>query len=285
MDDRDNSCRSWQSVAIRSESHKAHFSASFNLHASSPANRIGRVSSVNDPSPTWGLYERLLPAEIEAIAKVHPVAYLPWGALEYHGTHAAVGLDGLKAHGLCQALARVAGGLVLPPLYLAANTIKTAPGLDYPRHSLDFPEDVIRSLARIHLDQLADEGYRVVFLLCGHVGQPHYDIIKAEAEAFNARSMGTVAIATSETDLVSPEIVKVNHAALGEVSFLMATDPDCVDLSRLPADREPTLEQDAVWGPDPRESSAEKGLTYTAAFVTAAAKLIANALAEKSPQA
>jgi creatinine amidohydrolase len=236
------------------------------------------VSSATS-DPAWGLYERLLPAEIEAIAARHPVAYLPWGALEYHGTHAAVGLDGLKAHGLCQALARVAGGLVLPPLYLAANTIKTAPGLAFPRHSLDFPEDLVRTLARLHLEQLANEGYRVVFILCGHVGQPHYDLIKAEAEAFNQRATATRALATSETDLVSPEIVKVNHAALGEVSFLMATDPDCVDLSRLPADRVPTLEQDAVWGPDPRTSSAEKGRTYTTAFVTAAARLIAGALA------
>lgn len=232
------------------------------------------MSAPNPPTPAWGLYERLLPAEIEAVHAAHPVAYLPWGALEYHGKHAAVGLDGLKAHGLCVALARTVGGLVLPPVYVAANTIKTAPDLAHKRHSLDFTENTLRLLAREHFAQLADEKFRVVFTLCGHVGQPHYDIIKDEAAKFNATSTATRIIATSETDLIDKSVVIVNHAALGEVSFLMHTDPDCVDLTRLPADRVPSLEQDAVWGPDPREASAEKGAAYTAAFVTAAAKLI-----------
>lgn len=231
------------------------------------------------PAPLWGRYERLMPDEIEAIFARHPIAYLPWGALEYHGKHAAIGLDGLKAHGLCVELARAAGGLVLPPVYVAANTMKGVKDLTFKRHSLDFSESTLRLLVREHLDQLANEQFRVVFVLAGHVGQPHYDIIKDEAQQFNARQSGTRAIATSETDLISREVVVVNHAALGEVSFLMHTDPECIDLTRLPADRVPTLEQDAVWGPDPRESSAEKGRTYTTAFVTAAQQLITKTLA------
>jgi creatinine amidohydrolase len=235
------------------------------------------------PAPAWGLYERLLPAEIEAVFARHPVAYLPWGALEYHGRHAAVGLDGLKAHGLCVALARAAGGLVLPPVWVAANTMKGVKDLAFRRHSLDFAESTVRTLAREHIEQLADEGFRVVFVLCGHVGQPHYDLIKEEARAFNARGTGTRVIATSETDLVPPELVKVNHAALGEVAFLLSLHPECVDLARLPADRVPTLEQDAVWGPDPRAATAEQGRAFTAAFVAAARDRIAAALASALP--
>ncbi len=215
-----------------------------------------------------------MPAEIESIFASHPIAYLPWGALEYHGKHAAVGLDGLKAHGLCVELAKVVGGLVLPSVYVAANTIKTAPGLEHKRHSLNFSEEILRGLAREHFAQLADENFRVVFALCGHVGQPHYDIIKDEARKFNAEQSATHIIATSETDLISKDIVIVNHAALGEISFLMNSDPDCVDLARLPSERVPTLEEDAVWGPDPRDSSVEKGREYTDAFVTSAQKLI-----------
>jgi creatinine amidohydrolase len=237
------------------------------------------MSATNPTTPRWGLYERLMPAEIEAISAAHPIAYLPWGALEYHGKHAAIGLDGLKAHGLCVALAQAAGGLVLPAVYIAANTIKTLTDLGHSRHSLNFTEDTLRALAREHFAQLADEKFRIVFTLCGHVGQPHYDIIKDEAKQFNATNSATRIIATSETDLISPDIVIVNHAALGEVSFLLHTDPDCVDLTRLPADRMPTLEQDAVWGPDPRESSAQKGAAYTAAFVTSAHRLLHQTLA------
>jgi creatinine amidohydrolase len=235
---------------------------------------------MSDPTaaPRWGLYERLLPAEIESIHAAHPIAYLPWGALEYHGMHASVGLDGLKAHGLCVALARAAGGLVLPPVYIAANTMKELTQLPFQRHSLNFPVELVRQLARVHFEQLAHEGYKVVFVLCGHVGQPHYDTLKAEAAAFNAAQSATRIIATSETDLLPKELVIVNHAALGEVSFLMHSHPECVDLARLPADRVPTLEQDAVWGPDPRAASAEKGRIYTEAFVAAATTLLRSAL-------
>src|SRR5690606_5451177 len=133
----------------------------FQLARAAPVSRTRGVSApkTSSPSPAWGCYERLLPDEIEAIAAAHPIAYLPWGALEYHGRHAAVGLDGLKAHALCRALAAKVGGLVLPPVYVAANTIKAAKDLSFPRHSLDFPETLLRELARHHLDQLADEGF------------------------------------------------------------------------------------------------------------------------------
>jgi len=235
-------------------------------------------ASTPDSQPQWGCYERLLPQEIEAIQSDHSIAYLPWGALEYHGKHASVGLDGLKAHGLCQGLAATVGGLVLPPIYIAANTIKTAPDLEFLRHSLDFAESTVSLLAREHFDQLADEGFQVVFTLCGHVGQPHYDLIKAEAVAANKRHPTTHFIATSETDLVSPDLFIVNHAALGEIALLMASDPDCVKLDRLPTDREPTLKDDAVWGPDPRDATAEKGHTYAAAFIKAASEKITSLL-------
>lgn len=229
---------------------------------------------------TWGRYEYLLPAEIEAIAARHPVAYLPWGALEYHGAHAAVGLDGLKAHALCCALAQSAGGLVFPPVYVAANTMKGVADLPHKRHSLDFREDTLRQLVREHLDQLADEKFRLIFVLCGHVGQPHYDIIRDEVRQFNARTPTARALATSETDLLPPDLVVVNHAALGEISLLLHSHPECVDLGRLPRDRVPTLAQDAVWGPDPRTATAEQGRLYSAAFVTAAHQLITTTLAQ-----
>lgn len=241
---------------------------------------LGAIFLMNSAAgtPTWGLYEQLMPAEIESILAHNPVAYLPWGALEYHGRHAAVGLDGLKAHGLCVELARVVGGLVFPPVYVAANTIKEVKDLPHRRHSINFREETVRTLVREHLEQLADEKFRVVFLLPGHVGQPHYDILKDEAARMNAAQTGTKVICTSETDLVPKDVVIVNHAALGEVSLLMSLYPGCVDLSRLPRDREPTLIDDAVWGPDPRASSAEKGRAYTEAFVAAAREIISDAL-------
>ena len=54
----------------------------------------------------WGFYELLRPAQIEAVREKAPIAYIPWGALEWHSYHNPIGLDGLKARGLCEALAQ-----------------------------------------------------------------------------------------------------------------------------------------------------------------------------------
>ena len=48
----------------------------------------------------WGQYERMRPDEIEIIFEKYPIAYMPWGASEYHGVHNPVGLDSIKAYGM-----------------------------------------------------------------------------------------------------------------------------------------------------------------------------------------
>ena len=55
---------------------------------------------------TWGFYDQMRPIQIEAIQKKTPIAYLPWGALEYHGNHNPTGLDSIKAFHLCTDLAK-----------------------------------------------------------------------------------------------------------------------------------------------------------------------------------
>ncbi len=71
-------------------------------------------------------YETLLPREFDAILEATPVAYLPWGALEWHGYHMALGNDGLKAHGILQQVADRTGGVVLPPVWCGFDTLKLA---------------------------------------------------------------------------------------------------------------------------------------------------------------
>ena len=73
----------------------------------------------------WGFYDRMRPSEIEAIQEKTPIAYLPWGAIEYHGSHNPTGLDSIKAFHMCADLAKETGGLVLPAINLAANLIKS----------------------------------------------------------------------------------------------------------------------------------------------------------------
>ena len=57
------------------------------------------------PKVRW---EEMFPDELDAALARCPLVYLTYGLCEPHGLHNAVGLDGLKAHGLaCRAAALV----------------------------------------------------------------------------------------------------------------------------------------------------------------------------------
>ena len=60
-------------------------------------------------------WEYMLPDELDAALAQCPLAYLTYGLCEPHGLHSAVGLDGIKAHGVACRAARAHGGIVAPP--------------------------------------------------------------------------------------------------------------------------------------------------------------------------
>src|SRR5215469_5439776 len=62
-------------------------------------------------------WEQMFPDELEQAFQQSPVVYLPYGICEPHGPHNALGLDGLKAHGICCSAARAHGGIVAPVDY------------------------------------------------------------------------------------------------------------------------------------------------------------------------
>ena len=214
-------------------------------------------------------YEWLRPDEIESVRHRAPIAYVPWGALEYHGLHAPVGLDGLKAHGLCLAAVRRTGGVVLPPIFHAASTLKTHPvGEVFRQHSMEHSIATVQGLARELLGQLADDGFRVIVLVAGHIGRPHFDVLKAEAAELQARRPDLRVWAGAETDLLSAVELEPNHAGLGEIALMLALAPGSIALANLPDTRPLTLADDAVSGPDPRNGTAELGRQLVELFVT-----------------
>lgn len=211
----------------------------------------------------WGNYERLRPAQIDAIRSEHPIAYLPWGALEWHSYHDPIGLDGMKAHGLCTAMARQTGGVVLPPVYIATDTIKPLKGF---KHTLEHGEETIKTLCREFLEQLADEGFKVLIVMTGHYGGIHKDAVVNTAKAFAAEHPDLKVWAFPDSEPLEGHF-EGDHAAIGETSFQLLFDADLVDLSLVPPDRAPTLDDDGVWGDDPKEASAERGRRQLKAFL------------------
>lgn len=214
---------------------------------------------MNRPS---GLYSDLRPVEIEAILKAAPIAYVPWGALEWHSQHAPIGLDSVKAEGICKAIAQETGGVVLPAIPMGVNTIKPFKGFP---HSIDISADLASRVAEEFCLQLGDEGFKVVILFTGHYPPEQIDALQVGADKATS-ALGTTHFEVWADLHFLGDDFQADHAGATETSFQMHFVPGSVDVSSLP-DRPVTLDDDGITGGDPREASAERGAEQLAVVV------------------
>lgn len=216
-------------------------------------------------------FETSLPHEIESAVREAPVAYLPWGAHEWHGAHNPAGLDGLKAHYLAEELCREVGGMVFPTVFLGTGTVK---GMGFP-HSFSFSRNLVEQTAREYLNQFAEAGFRVIVIVLGHWGGGHGEIVRRAVDEFNASQSGSVAWAVQDDGLTGDFGTGDDHGGLVETSYMMAYLPGKVDLCRLPSDHDLEFPKDGVMGEDPRKrASAAFGREAAAIYVREGAKRI-----------
>ena len=202
-------------------------------------------------------YELTKPEDYRRTKEKVPIAYIPWGAHEWHGVHNPLGLDTLKAHAQCQALCAETGGVVFPPVYCGFDTMKTYKGFDC---TLEFSRECVKQLAREYLRNLADEGFKVIVIMMGHYGGEHQKAIQEVVAEFNGSQNACIAWAFPDYEPTKDEGFPGDHAGASETSLMLHFHPELVDLSRLAQDREPTIEEDGIGGLDPRtNASAERG--------------------------
>jgi len=127
-------------------------------------------------------YEESFPHQLDDVIQRCPFAVIPWGAHEWHGLQNAVGLDTVKAHHMALDLVAEVGGVVLPPVYCGYQTMKPYMGF---RHTLEFTRETVYGLALQYLDQLYDEGFRVMLILMGHYGGKHVEAISEATQRFS----------------------------------------------------------------------------------------------------
>jgi len=203
-------------------------------------------------------YEFTKPEEYRAIKATVPIAYLPWGAHEWHGLHNPLGLDTLKVHGICQALCAATGGIVFPQIYCGHQTMKPYAGFDA---TLEFSPECVTMLAREYLAQLGDEGFKVIVIMMGHYGGDHQKLLTDAVAEFNASRTDVVAWAFPDYDLTKPDGIEGDHAGPNETSYMMLFHPELVDLSRLTTEEELDTKVDGIMGGDPRiDASSARGL-------------------------
>jgi len=200
-------------------------------------------------------YEQARPVHIREMLEKAPVAYVPLGALEWHGEHAPLGLDGVKARLLCESAAALTGGVVFPPMFWGAFDTMPFP------FTLRYKKAPMRRMVRETLAQLGDWGFKVIVLLTGHYPPSQGKMLKKECRRFNKKKKA-LAIGCPEQNFALDLAYYGDHAAMWETSIMMAIDEDQVDLSAMPEGLGPIerMVRFGVMGQDPvSKSSREKG--------------------------
>lgn len=222
--------------------------------------------------PSYGNYHELRPHELEAIMHEAPVAYVPWGALEWHGPHLPLGLDGITAETFAQRCVERTGGVLLPTTWWPITALPH-------RHSLSIESGVVRKLWDQILSGLATAGWRVIVLISGHYAQGHELVMMQAAEEAMAR-YNVLVLALPPLAMVDEAML--DHAALWETSQLLALRPDLVHLEAL-GPGQPHPSATAVLGQDPRGASASLGERALSVGVEKVTNGVAELLAQRDP--
>lgn len=202
---------------------------------------------MNEPQ-RWGRYAELYPDDLAAIVAQTPVAYVPWGALEWHGAHLPFGVDGITAEAVCERVARRVGGVVLPVTWWPITALPH-------RFSLSIHSDAVQTLWDGIFAELARVGFRVAVVLTGHYAQGHELVLMDAAEHAMAEH-SIMVLAVPPLGLVDEAML--DHAGRWETAQMLALRPKLVRLDALP-DGPLQPAHDAVLGEDPRGATASQG--------------------------
>ena len=195
--------------------------------------------------------ELMRPAEIVAARAACPVAYLPVGPLEWHGPHLPLGVDPLVAHAVALGAAALVGGLVMPPLYLGTDVVRSPEmlrsiGFEGHEHivGMDFPGNSVRSLyadadvfertVRHYVELLARQEYRIIAIVNGHGGENQIPALRALEEMQVAPARVLYCQAWLDPEGLPEGQSGGGHADATETSLMMHLSPESVDLSALP---------------------------------------------------
>ena len=235
------------------------------------------------------LYAELTPKEFRRRIAEAPIAYLPLGTLEWHGEHLPLGSDALISQGFFVELARTAGGIVLPPLFLGPDRRETIDGKVYygmdnhaaedgPRQ-LDgsaywIDDEAFVQLLELILTHLKRAGFRMVV---AHGHGPSNLAFAAHIDEWSKQL--DLKLFTcwrdEETDGMG---VQTDHAAANETSLVMALRPELVQMENLSADLND--KPVAVGGKDPRtDASRPTGQQIVRQHVDRMTKMLRQALA------
>ncbi len=189
-------------------------------------------------------WERMFPDELEAAFEKRPVVYLPQGLCEPHGPQNTVGLDALKAHGICCAAAREHGGIVAPADWWHVHEIGHY--ATWARDNIGEARPWMTSMPPWHhfknlcyqLRTFHNLGFHACVILTGHYGPNWLDlktVVQSLQPHMAMRMHGLPDFEVNQPGFDGTGKITGDHAGRVETSLLWAVEPGCVDISRLPA--------------------------------------------------
>ena len=236
------------------------------------------------------LYAELTPNEFRRRMSEAPIAYLPLGTLEWHGEHLPLGSDALISQGFFIRLAREAGGMVLPPLFLGPDRREViGDNVYYGMDMYDAVDDGPRQLdgSAYWID---DERFvQMLELILTHLRRAGFKIVVAHGHGPSTRAfvahidkwstqLGLELFTCWRDEETDGMGVQTDHAAANETSLVMALRPELVQMENLSADLND--KPIAVGGKDPRtDASQQIGQQIVRQHVDRMTKMLRQALA------
>lgn len=194
--------------------------------------------------------ERLIPEQIYAALSKKSIIYMPLGAIEWHGLHLPIGLDGMTSHGLCLHTASRLGGLVMPPLYYGM----TGSIGHHPWTILLEEENTFLSIIRDTLRRLEAFEVKLAVFFTGHFGKRQLAALEILKEQWRQEKHVMKLLVLSINQCPDATMMG-DHGAIFETSLLSQLNPDLVYLEKLPdLEKHPANDPEGnSWGPHRRD--------------------------------
>jgi creatinine amidohydrolase len=191
-------------------------------------------------------WEMMFPDELEQAFAACPVVYFTYGLCEPHGPQNALGLDEIKAHEIACHAAKANGGIVAPADYwhihdIGGYAIWADEYVGRPARTWTTAMPPWQHFKNIcyHIRQADALGFKAAILLTGHYGPNWEDLntLVALLQPFVGTRLYSLPEFESNYKGFSGDGHETgDHAGKVETSLLWAVKPECVDVSRIPAE-------------------------------------------------
>lgn len=200
------------------------------------------------PSPRFVYAQDTSWVEYQRRVADEEIVYLPIGSCEQHGPGLPLGTDVYIPQGICERIAKVIGGVIMPPFaYGYKSQTQSGGGQSFPG-TTSLNGATLISLTRDVIEELFRHGVRRLCIFNGH-GENSMFVTEGVDLALKAATapIPKVVILRS-TRFVKPDtLARVyqgrfktwdqEHAGLYETALMMAVRPDLVDARKLAPDR------------------------------------------------